>query len=615
MGGIAGLVCPINCANDHAKHVEEMCIFQAHRGPDGRGVLAVGRAYLGATFLHLTTRAATSSQPMQDESGDLCIVSDCSIYNYQELRSTLSRRGHRFRSDSDVEVILRAFEEWRNDCPQRLLGVFAFVIYDRSADKLIFARDHFGAKPLYYTSRNGHLYFASEIKPLLTGASALRPNIDTLREWFMYRSILQDQELIQGINSVPPGHLLEIQHGVVTTHCYYSPLFQVKAAVYSHNVVRPAKAVAADLENVLETSIQDCLTGNVPVATFCSGGLDSSLMTALAARHRDVTAFHIAVVDDPNMDERRHAEEVARLLRVPFFSRVIDRAAFLNALPRVIFVNESPLTHIQTVAFYLGVQLAQEHGTKVLLVGDAADTVLGGNWFRQKVLLHLQDVVGRLPGRLRTALADALSYGLPVRPFYDPAGIEMVDRCVRQGYRVASEEAYQFVTNKTDRAILATKLVHLMEDVSWYLQRGDRLGMAATIEYRTPFLDPRLLDLALNLPWSFQTWGFSQKWILKEVARQFLPRRIVYRRKVPWDLPLQEYLAPFANLGLFADGFCVDTLGLDRRAIATIVQDHARHVSSFFSLVNTELWGRLFLRGQSVEQLEELCRALQYGCP
>jgi asparagine synthase (glutamine-hydrolysing) len=315
------------------------------------------------------------------------------------------------------------------------------------------------------------------------------------------------------------------------------------------------------------------------------------------------------------MNEHHHAEGIARLLRVPFYSRAIDSATFLKVLPRVIFINESPLTHIQTAAFYLGTQLAWEHGTKVLLVGDGADTVLGGNWSRQKVLLHLQQIAEQLPNPLRIALADAVSSGLPVRPFFNPDGIDIIDRYVRKGIRNRCEEAYQFVANNIDRKILTTKLVHLIEDVSWYLQRGDRLGMAASIEYRVPFLDPKLIKMSVNLPWSYQTRGFVEKWLLKKLATQFLPPGIVNRRKVPWDLPLQVYLAPFAQPKFFSSGFCLDILELDRRGFVDIMENYKRDISSFFGVVNLELWGRLFLLGQGVEQLEELCRTLQRDRP
>ena len=317
--------------------------------------------------------------------------------------------------------------------------------------------------------------------------------------------------------------------------------------------------------------------------------------------------------DAPRLDERRYAEETARFLRVPLVSRAMDCATFLTTLPRVIFLNELPLTHIQTVAFSLGVQLAKEHGIQVLLVGDAADTVLGGNWTRQQILLALQRTAARLPKRLRMALGDTFSVhaGIPVRPFFNPDGIEVIDRFTRYGIRLACEAAYQFVTNAIDRAILATKLVHLCEDVSWYLQRGDRLGMAAAVEYRVPFLDHRLIKMALNLPWRYQMRGRTEKWALKKVAAPFLPRHIVYRKKVPWELPLQAYLAPFACLDFFKGGVCLDVLGLDQKATAAIVEAYESHLPSFYNLVNLEIWGRLFLLGQTVEQVEECCRALQ----
>ena len=511
-------------------------------------------------------------------------------------------------------MVLQAFKAWEEKCLEWFTGMFACAIYNQRKDTLTLIRDRFGTKPLYYTVNNGHTFFASELKPLLSNVSYLRPNEGALREWSLYRMVLPPEELIHGIYSVPPGHFLQIHQGQVSSpHCYYSPISEVQADLYTHYAQQPLKAIVSELSTTLDRSVQDCLTGDVPVGVLCSGGVDSSLLTALAGRQRDVMAFHVAVPDEPTMDEHREAENVTRFLGVPLVCRSLDRATFLKALPRVLYLNEAPLTHIQTVAFYLGVRLAHEHGAQVLLVGDAADTVLGGNWSRQWVLLHLRQVLAHLPQRLHKALEDTVAAhnGIPVRPFLNPHGVNFLDRYSRESIRQSCMDAYEFVTDATDRAILATKLAHLIEDVSWYLQRGDRLGMAESVEYRVPFLDHRLVRMAVNLPWSYQTRGLTEKWALKQVALQFLTRRMVYRKKVPWDLPLRSYLEPFACRDFFEGGICLEVLGLHRKAIEMMVEDHAGHLQSFFNLVNLELWGRLFLLGQTVEQVEEFCTAIQ----
>jgi asparagine synthase (glutamine-hydrolysing) len=616
MERIAGLVCLEGCSDGlHTQPVREMCNAQAHQeaGAGRQRVVTMAGACLGVVYVRKSDVADADSQPIHKESSNLSIVFDGTIYNRAEFREELSQRGHVFQSAADTELVLRAFEEWGKKCVDRLEGLFAFAIYDRATNALILARDRYGMKPLYYTIQGRHIYFASEIKPLISKLCRVNANRKALIEWSLYRSVLNPGDLIQGIYSVPPGHLVEFQKEQVASSCYYSPIAEVDADVYKHYAKAPWQTVVTELSETVDRSIQDCLTGDAPVGTLLSGGIDSSMMTALAARKRDIIALNVSVPEDPSMDERGPAEEVARLLDVPFLSRPLTKKAFLQALPQTIYLTESPLTHIQCVAFYFGAQLARENDVEVLLVGDAADTVLGGNWSRQQLLLRVGKLFARLPSRLRKALQDASSSPsvVPVRPFFNPEGVDLLDSYSRQVLRAQCEEAYRFITDSVDRSILTTKLVHLVEDVSWYLQRGDRLGMAQSVEYRTPFLDHRLIKMALNLPWRYQTCGLTDKPAFRQAASKYLPRRVAYRKKVPWDLPLQDYLSPFASPWFFAEGVCSDLFGLSRKAIDTITEANGSHPQTFFSLVNLELWGRLFLLKQPIEHVEEFVLKIQ----
>jgi asparagine synthase (glutamine-hydrolysing) len=609
MERIAGLICDDGCADRlHTQLVMEMCSAQAHRGAArGPRVVMMGSACLGVSSLRKSDVAEADCQPTHSGRSKLCVVFDGTIYNRATLRQELAKKKHLFRSTTDSHLVLHAFEEWREKCVMRLEGLFAFAVYDQTNDTLWLARDRYGVKPLYYTIQNRHIYFASEIKPLISKLAAVKASGQALLEWSVYRSVINPGELIEGICSVPPGHVVEFhEEQEAAPYCYYSPVAEVNEEAHRHYVNAPWQSVASELSDAVARSVDDCLTGDSPVGMLLSGGLDSSVMTALAKRKRKVIAVNVSS-DDAKMDERGKAAQVADLLGVRLVSRPINREAFLRALPRVIYLTESPLTHIQCVAFHFSAQLAHENGVGVLLVGDAADTVLGGNWSRQRVLLSFGKLFGRLPARLRNAFADLSSSDcfIPVRPFYNPEGVDLLDRYARKLLRARCEEAYHFIADSIDRSILTTKLVHLVEDVSWYLQRGDRLGAAESVEYRTPFLDHRLVRMALNLPWRYQTRGLTDKWALRKVASAYLPHEIAYRKKVPWDLPLKSYLSPFACKSFFKQGVCLDLLRLDQKAIDALVTNYERHLQSFFNLVNLELWGRLFLLGQPVEEIEE----------
>ena len=342
------------------------------------------------------------------ENGRFALVYDGTLFNSTELRSRLAESGHEFRTHSDQELVVRAFAQWGDDAFARLQGMFGFALYDAGLRTLTLVRDHFGIKPLCYTQEGDHVYFASELKPLIDCRSSVRPNGNAIAEWFLYHTVAGPEGLIEDIYSVPAGHFVRVTQGRLSSRQYYSPIGEVKAERYRELMDRPRAAMITELSQALDAGVQDCLSSDAPVGTLCSGGVDSSLMTAMAARRRDdLKAFHISIVDDPRLDERRQAEVVSSHLGLPLIAEAIDESAFRRDLVRVIYLNEAPLTHVQSVAFYHGAKLASEHGTKILLVGDTADAVLGGNWSRygrQKQLSVLQQVFARLPSRVRFAI-------------------------------------------------------------------------------------------------------------------------------------------------------------------------------------------------------------------
>jgi asparagine synthetase B (glutamine-hydrolysing) len=276
----------------------------------------------------------------------------------------------------------------------------------------------------------------------------------------------------------------------------------------------------------------------------------------------------------------------------------------------VISLNGMPLSHIHLVAFALMVRQAYACGVRVLLTGDAADGQFGGLWHRhrrQPQLRWITSLFARLPRRLRNALALAgsLQGGMPFTMIglerLIPNAVKSLDGYARSEARLQLEQAYAFVTDAESRAILVTMLEDFMD--SWDIDRADRLGAGVGVECRSPFVHPTLVALSFNLPVRYRFRGMTDKWLLKKIAAHYLPRKIVYSKKRPWDFPWRDYLAPFARVAAFRGGFCTDALHLSTPVVEELITSWETNVQVFWNILNLEMWGRLFYQRESIDRV------------
>jgi asparagine synthase (glutamine-hydrolysing) len=622
MCALAGLVClGSSCGDDdHVRLVRAMCDLQFHRGPDQAGVVSLGNVCLGANRLSIIDLTAAAHMPMSTDHARWWIAYNGEVYNFQGLRAELDGRGYAFRSRSDTEVVLRAFEEWGEGCLERLVGMFAFVIYDRLTDTLTLARDRFGKKPLYYMREGEHVLFASEMKALMPFGGDLRVNQHRLLEWALYRSaeVGSSTTLVESIVALPPGHLMRIRQGrLEPPHAYYAVESRVDAQQWERLGRAPIGAVVGEMEEAIVRSIGDRLVSDVPLGTLCSGGVDSGLVTAVCARHLPgVAAFNVSVEGYPALDENRYARAVVDALGVDLLVYPLTADAYRRALVRAVYHSDLPLTHPNSVAFLLLAEFARKNGVTILLSGEGADELFGGypqRYRRYRQFLRLQRLVARMPGRIRKALALAGSAaeGIPLTRFNEYDGLHahavaFLDKYVRDGLHERCADAYGFVRNEIERRILATMLADLSIFLQPLLRRLDRMSMAASLECRLPFLDHRLVDLVINLPLAHRLRGPTDKWLLKRIAARYLPQEIVDRPKRGFPLPMVDYLSPLARHEFFRGGFCEDVLGLDRRGLQTRVATWRQNVEGFFSLLTLEIWGRLFVRREGLEQVTDI---------
>jgi len=621
MCAIAGLIClKRRCREeDHLRLVGKMCDVQSHRGPDDRGLVSLGHVCLGSNRLSIIDLSKAGHMPMADADGNLWIVYNGETYNFQRLREELIRCGHEFRSRTDTEVVLHAFRQWGEQCFERFAGMFAFAIYDRRNDTLTLARDRFGKKPLYYTSYDNHILFASELKALLQVTDNLRLNRQRLIEWSLYRNVDfgSPNTLVENIFSLPAGHFIQIHDGRIgALQRYYSVESEVDAATYEHLDRQPCRDLIAEVESLVLTGVKERLVADVPLGVLCSGGVDSSLITALCARYRkDVAAFHVSVAGYPEMDESRYAKRVTDMLGIDLFTCQLERDNFCANLARAVYHSDVPLTHPNSVAYLLVSELARKHGAIVLMSGEAADELFGGymhRYRRYRQFLRARRVLGHLPPKIRQ-IVNLVSHACNGVQATELPGygnglaqtIAMLDGFTRQELRSRCAEAYRFVSNDGERAVLGAMLADLTNFLSPLLRRLDRMSMAASVECRVPFLDHRLIKKAVNLPLSYRLRGSVDKWIVKEIAAHHLPRELVYRKKVGFPLPLHDYLAPLAQEEFFCGGFCLEVLELQPKGLSETVSKWTHDVEGFFTLLTLEIWGRLFFLHQSVEEVTE----------
>ncbi len=616
MCAIAGLICLTrqDCDDGHVAIVRQMCDVQTHRGPDDQGVVTQGWVCLGSDRLQIIDLTKAGHMPMSDANADRWIVYNGELYNFRELRQELSLRGHQFRSHSDTEVVLHAFMQWGAESLERFVGMFAFALYDRPRDTVTLVRDRFGKKPLYYTYRDGVLLFASELKALMQVCDHLQVNQRRLAEWSLYRNIDfgSPETLIEGCWMLPAGHYLQICEGKVDTpRCYYTPEAEARYADFQR---KSKQEVVDEIASLLTAAVHDRLVSDVPIGTLCSGGLDSSLVTALCTQQRqDVTAFNVAIAGHKKLDENQYAQQVADMLGIRLFTYTMTGADFRRTLPRAIYHNDLPLTFANSVCYLLISELARSQGTIMLLSGEAADELFGGymnRYRRYRQFMWAQRLMPYLPNKIRLTLtlAGHACLGIPATEFEGygtllPFATAWSDQFTRTELRLRCQEAYQFVRRPAERAVLSAMAGDLTNFLAPLLRRLDRMSMATSVACRVPFLDHRLVEAALNLPLAYRLRGSHDKWILKAIAARHLPRHIAYRKKQWFPLPLAEYLAPLAHASLFQNGFCLEYIGLERRVLDELVTNWQRDLQGFFNLVMLELWGRLFILHQSIDDL------------
>jgi asparagine synthase (glutamine-hydrolysing) len=613
MCGISGVISLHALNEDSRSRVGRMNGLLFHRGPDSDGRFDAEHVALAMRRLSIIDLAG-GRQPLFNETGDIAIVCNGEIYNHHELRRTLQARGHRFATGSDVETIVHAYEEYGLDCLDHLRGMFAFALWDGPRRRLMLARDRMGEKPLYlHRDGRGQLWFSSEMRSL---CAALPHAPDLTAEAFnlflAFQYVPEPATPLAGIEVLPAGHYLLVEPGsgsVDASPCRYWDL--------GRTLADPSSPVDT-VEHSLDEACRLMGTADVPVAIALSGGIDSSLVAALTARHYPdrLHAFTIGYRGRPDTDERSFAADLARQLKIGFTEVELDTADVVDGFPAMVAAMDTPVGDIAAFGYYAVSRAAREAGFPVLLSGMGGDEFFWGyQWVREAVGRNEAILAGTR--RSGSWLRRLLGRGEAQQPDFFGIHPDLCngDRWSREllpaGRRAALPPGYWLQQNSLDVELPMHRAVSELLNRTWLrsncLALVDRMSMAHSVEVRLPLLDVELVNKVSGMRNAgLQDWTRPHKWLLIEALRDALPAEVLSRKKQGFTPPVRQWMQAVVarHGGLLARGALV------RQGLL----EEARSCGEFsgfdptfmYKLVLLECWTRMHVEGMPADELAGL---------
>jgi len=525
-----------------------------HRGPDDEGlwISASKRTGLGHRRLSVID-LETGTQPLTNEDGTVAAIVNGEFYGFEQIRSRLEKRGHRFSTKSDSEILIHLYEEMGESCVDELRGEFAFVLFDEKNDKLFAARDRFGIKPLFYTQSNGELILGSEAKALFAAGVIPRWNEQSVVS-SLFLCLSADQSLFEGIRQIPPGHTLTSQRGSLTLRRYWDAQYPLASASCGDD----EETCIERTRQLLDEAIRLRMRADVPVGCLLSGGLDSSSVLGFASRMSDITmrAFTIAF-DDPAFDESALARETARYTFADFEAVDASKMSLADHFEESVAHGEIVQYNAHGTARYLLSRAVQRAGYKVVLAGEGADELFGGYGFASTAILSKpkrwsaflrllkplsnseKEIKRTSPWLVRTARLLNLNPEM-IDPLSRRMGLmrSILSNDVEQDpYRAMFDNLAPMPAISGREP--AKQLIYLwMKSIfPGYVLTADRADMAHGLEVRLPFLDHVLFDYVKTIPVSILAANGERKHVLREVARDVIPSEVRNRVKKPLMAP------------------------------------------------------------------------------
>jgi len=597
----------------------------SHRGPDEEGIFtdnALGFYHKRLSIIDLST----GKQPMT--FNNCTIVFNGEIYNYVELREDLKAKGHTFQTTSDTEVILRMYFEMGDEFVNLLNGMFSFIIYDQPKQRLFIARDHFGIKPLYWYNDENLVLFGSEIKSLLAHPEVKSiPHKKNIHEYLTFQFILGEGTMFENIYKVMPGHsmVFDLNTGKSVRNKYWEPNFQL-------DCFHTEEYFIVELQKILDQTIYQQLRSDVPVGTYLSGGIDSSLVTIMSSKHYpgQLKSFSGAFHEGPEFNELEYARIAANEGNAKLFEIYPTEQEFIDYLPKLIYHLDEPVAGPGLFPQYMVSKLASEH-VKVVLGGQGGDEIFGG--YTRYLVAYLEQALkgaiyqnneeGEHIVNLHTILPNLpvlKTYVPMMKSFWKEGAFDPMDmRYFRLLNRMASSQGFltedfmhayseadvfeKFSTyfNHSDTLSYFNKMTHfdMFGSLPGLLQVEDRVSMAASIESRVPLLDRRIVDLISVMPAGMKFKGAEMKYLLKKAIKGTVPDAILNRKdKMGFPVPLHMWSKNKAK------DFIIDTMlsqkarernMVDVKNIEKLVQSERPFGRGLWGLLSLELWFNQFI--------------------
>jgi asparagine synthase (glutamine-hydrolysing) len=630
MCGIAGIYYYATSELVDVDLLRQMSQCIAHRGPDDHGIYLKDHIGLAHRRLSIIDLSPSGHQPLSNQDETIWITYNGECYNYKDFFPILKSKGYQFKSDSDTEVILHLYQEYGLDFLDKLDGMFAFAIWDSKLDRLILARDRIGIKPLYYYFDSKRLLFASELKALLADPTIPRElNYAALGDYFKYMSIPDPGCIFRGINKLLPGYFIIVENGFVRTQQYWD------LADASPDKEINIKKASDDFIHHFDRAVASHMIADVPVGAFLSGGVDSSTVVAIASQkgknQQPIETFSITFKGLGDFDESNFAINVAQKFGTNHheFDLTPD---LIRALPKIVWHADEPFAISSGFALYFLSELTSQY-TKVVLSGDGGDEVFAGypwrHWTEPRLpaklvtpIISFFDFVGlhNLPGfqrvqkiLLRSNLTPADVYEQTLWNFSPPSLSSLLtkDACETINETKQASAIHQYYEHWDNASSLSRKLYTDLKTtlVSEMLTKVDRMTMAFGLEARVPFLDHHLVEWAFHLPDLYKLHGVNGKYIVKKALENYLPRKILYRRKHGFNVPLRiwirDQLKEMMQDVLSSRRF--NDRGLFRpEVVQQILKNHfveeKDYSDQIFSLIALELWFQQFVDNSLVEQ-------------
>lgn len=524
-----------------------------HRGPNSEGFYFSSEISMGFRRLSIIDVDKRSNQPMYNEDKTLVLTFNGEIYNYKELREELVARGHKFCSNTDSEVLVHGFEQWREKLLDKVRGMFAFAIFNTSDNSLFMARDFFGIKPLHYALANGHLVYASEIKSILQFPKIeKRLNTRALDKYLSFQYSVPPETFFEGIYCLLPGHYLWYRGGKLEITRYFEPKFEPDKALTLDEAVQK-------IETIFENSVNAHKTSDVEVGCFLSSGVDSSYISSYFAGQK---AFTVGFGEDEKYNEIGFAKRFAQEIGLNHHSRVISAADFWASIPLVQYMLDQPLADPSCVALFFVSKLASENGVTVVLSGEGADELFGGyNIYHEPLSLCKYQKLPQVLRRMLASLAELIPTSFKGKNFMIRGAKSLPERFIGNAFifskkekrallkdpnmttapQAACEKFYEKSQNYDD----VTRMQYL--DINLWmvgdiLLKADRMSMANSLELRVPFLDKEVFEVARKIPLNLKVNNKNTKYALRKAALKHLPSFTAEKKKLGFPVPIRVWL-------------------------------------------------------------------------